>query len=286
MGLFRMATVGILAAIETRNTASVHNKKDGRVTEFLRGAMQSDRPYHESPAYLSEAELSAILHARDWQQLRERASHTLRVFDVDDFMLKIDVTLSNGSIQRHALGSLPETLLNRFRSGQTAGTDPIERHVFESVLPCDWDIDEICATAGTEAYLQLRACGIKCGISVAVRTGRIATRVDFYGKAAGGFPHSAVLRANLLLLASYLHDAAKSLLGKEAQKTEALTERELECLRFSAGGKTGKEIGMILGISQRTVYFHMKNIAKKFNVYNTRHAIGRAIAVGLIKPGG
>lgn len=48
--------------------------------------------------------------------------------------------------------------------------------------------------------------------------------------------------------------------------------------------KTSSEIGLILGISQRTVYFHMKNVAMKLGVYSTRHAISRAVMMGIIKP--
>lgn len=249
--------------------------------------MQTITSYIEAPTYLSEAELSAIQHACDWSQLRERTSRALGVFGVDEFMFQTDVTLSNGIVQQHTCSTLPDSLVARFRDEHLPEVDPIGRHILESVLPCEWDINDVCAESMANVYLQLRMCGVKRGISMAIRSERATTRIDFYRKAAGTFPRSAALRANLLLLASYLHEAGKTIGSRESgTHIEPLTERELECLRLSACGKTGKEIGMILGISQRTVYFHMKNIAKKFNVYSTRHAIGRAVAVGLIKPGG
>jgi DNA-binding CsgD family transcriptional regulator len=249
--------------------------------------MQTIRSYTEAPYYLSEAELNAILHARDWTRLRERALRTLQAVGVDEFMLKMDVVQPNGSMQTRTAGTLPETLLNRLRTREAAGTDPIDCRIRESGLPHDWEINDICAATEADAYLQLRMCGVRSGLSIAIRSERVFTRVDFYCKSLGAFARSPSVRANLMLVASYLHEAAKPLhYGETRQEGEALTERELECLRFSASGKTGKEIGMILGISQRTVYFHMKNIATKFNVYSTRHAIGRAVAVGLIKPGG
>jgi DNA-binding CsgD family transcriptional regulator len=61
-----------------------------------------------------------------------------------------------------------------------------------------------------------------------------------------------------------------------------LTEREQQCLRWSASGKTSDEIGTILGISKNTVYFHLKKAASKFEVYGTRHAISRAMELKLI----
>jgi LuxR family quorum-sensing transcriptional regulator LasR len=249
--------------------------------------MYGIKTFVEAPAaYLSEAELAAILHARDWAHLQQRALHALEVFGVDDFVLRIDTTLANGDIHRHVCGTLPDELLGSFREEVPLDTDPVGRRLLDSGLPCEWDIDELCGEGGADSSRQLRACGIKCGISMVVRTERAATRIDFCRTASRMFVRSAALRAHLMLLAAHLHEAAKALALKEAPlATGQLTERELECLRYCASGKTGKEIGAILGISQRTVYFHMKNIARKFNVYSTRHAIGRAVAVGLIKPG-
>jgi LuxR family quorum-sensing transcriptional regulator LasR len=249
--------------------------------------MYGIKTYSEAPAaYLSEAELMAILHARDWTQLQLRASCALGIFGVDDFLLRIDTTLANGDIRRHVCGTLPDDLLGGFREEVPLDSDPVGRRLLDSGLPSEWDIDELCEEDGADSYRQLRACGIKRGISMVVRTDRAATRIDFCRNASRMFERTAALRAHLMLLAAHLHEAAKTLAFKEAPLAIGqLTERELECLRYCARGKTGKEIGAILGISQRTVYFHMKNIARKFNVYSTRHAIGRAVAVGLIKPG-
>ena len=61
-----------------------------------------------------------------------------------------------------------------------------------------------------------------------------------------------------------------------------LTARELECLRWAAEGKTGWEIGRLLGISERTVVFHVENAARKLGVFGRRQAVARAIALQLI----
>lgn len=45
-----------------------------------------------------------------------------------------------------------------------------------------------------------------------------------------------------------------------------LTHMELECIKLIAlGGKSAEEIGMIFGISKRTVQAHIENMKKKFN---------------------
>lgn len=61
-----------------------------------------------------------------------------------------------------------------------------------------------------------------------------------------------------------------------------LTCREknvMDCLKW---GKTCSETGTILGISERTVRFHIRNILDKLDVTTTRYAVVKAIAEGLI----
>jgi DNA-binding CsgD family transcriptional regulator len=45
-----------------------------------------------------------------------------------------------------------------------------------------------------------------------------------------------------------------------------LTPREIEVLRIVASGKADKEIATALGISVRTVRYHVSNIFRKHNV--------------------
>ncbi len=61
-----------------------------------------------------------------------------------------------------------------------------------------------------------------------------------------------------------------------------LTERELECLRWAADGKTAWETGMVLNVSERTVNFHMANAQKKLMASNKIQAVARAILYNLL----
>ncbi|ENU2133716.1 helix-turn-helix transcriptional regulator [Salmonella enterica] len=61
-----------------------------------------------------------------------------------------------------------------------------------------------------------------------------------------------------------------------------LTCREKDVMACLKWGKTCSETGTILGISERTVRFHIRNISDKLNVTTTRYAVVKAIAEGLI----
>lgn len=61
-----------------------------------------------------------------------------------------------------------------------------------------------------------------------------------------------------------------------------LTERELTCLRWAAVGKTSWEMGAILGLTERTVNFHVQNACRKLGVHSRQAAITSALRAGLL----
>jgi DNA-binding response OmpR family regulator len=67
-------------------------------------------------------------------------------------------------------------------------------------------------------------------------------------------------------------------------KRVGLREREVETLTWAARGKTFGEIGMILGLSKRTVEFHLENARRKLGVATRTQALIKAAAGQLIHP--
>lgn len=63
-----------------------------------------------------------------------------------------------------------------------------------------------------------------------------------------------------------------------------LNDRETETLTWAARGKTSSEIATILGLSKRTVDFHIDNARDKLGVATRIQAAVKAVAGGLIAP--
>lgn len=63
-----------------------------------------------------------------------------------------------------------------------------------------------------------------------------------------------------------------------------LSDREVECLTWTAKGKTSWEISVILGIAECTVSFHLRNVGKKLCTNNRTHSVTLALQHGLIRP--
>jgi DNA-binding NarL/FixJ family response regulator len=67
-------------------------------------------------------------------------------------------------------------------------------------------------------------------------------------------------------------------------KTVDLNEREVEVLTWSARGKTSTEIAQILGLTKRTIDFHIDNARTKLDAATRTEAVIKAAAGRLIEP--
>jgi DNA-binding NarL/FixJ family response regulator len=70
--------------------------------------------------------------------------------------------------------------------------------------------------------------------------------------------------------------------GEPPTPAAELTAREMEVLSAAARGFTNKAIGLSLGISDRTVQGHLRNIFEKLAVTNRTEAVVRAAQLGLL----
>lgn len=61
-----------------------------------------------------------------------------------------------------------------------------------------------------------------------------------------------------------------------------LSGREIQCLDWVSRGKTSWETATILGLSERTVNFHLLNACRKLNVYGRQAGVAKAMRLGLL----
>ncbi len=88
---------------------------------------------------------------------------------------------------------------------------------------------------------------------------------------------------HLAAIYAYGHCAALTA-GGDADTTsdDVLTNRELECLKWSAAGKTSSEIADRLGISRHTADWYLKEATIKLGAGNRTHAVAEAFRRGII----
>jgi DNA-binding CsgD family transcriptional regulator len=95
------------------------------------------------------------------------------------------------------------------------------------------------------------------------------------------FPSTPIHR-----LAAPAHEASARLFASssahERELLLLLTPRELECLRWTMGGKTAWEVARILGISEQTAARHLSRAIRKLDCVNKHQAVLKALRLGLI----
>ena len=84
-------------------------------------------------------------------------------------------------------------------------------------------------------------------------------------------------------VASKLLKQVQSGTDRVAGRPDALTPREIEVLHLLAQGQANKQIAARLGISERTVKFHVIAIFRKLDATNRTEAVTIAAQRGLIK---
>lgn len=84
------------------------------------------------------------------------------------------------------------------------------------------------------------------------------------------------------VLASYFHQHILRIHGHNAETQILVSARELDCLKWMAAGKTAWEASVILGISERTVRFHLNAAREKLNCLTTTQAVAQAVSRQLI----
>jgi DNA-binding CsgD family transcriptional regulator len=94
--------------------------------------------------------------------------------------------------------------------------------------------------------------------------------------------HFEVYRRRIETLSRGQIAAAKA--RQNAAASISLSEREIECLSWSAAGKTAWETGRIMELSEWTVVYHIEKAKRKFGLTRKQAVIARAISLGLIKP--
>jgi DNA-binding CsgD family transcriptional regulator len=91
-----------------------------------------------------------------------------------------------------------------------------------------------------------------------------------------------ILLRECRILANYFHSHVLRINGYDSERELIISARELDCLKWTAAGKTAWEASVILGISERTVRFHLNAAREKLKCANTTQAVAKAVANQLI----
>ncbi|TCL68408.1 LuxR family transcriptional regulator [Rhizobium sp. BK251] len=167
--------------------------------------------------------------------------------------------------------------------------DPVQQVALRTSAPFFWDYSLDADTpirhfmsddtAPVRRYLSEHDMLTGVTVPVHMPRGDYATVTGIRFRANRDFERHALRHiADFNLLAHVFHEAAFAVFDTETRGVGKvrLTERERECLRYSAEGYSAKEISRIIDRSVPTVVMHLNAAAKKLGAKNRTQAVVRA----------
>ncbi len=194
-----------------------------------------------------------------------------------------------GDTQAHRICSCGQDLLLRYRRDEFDVVDPISRQARSSWLPVIWDArDYLSRSSGKQAQLfeVTLEHGYERGISVPIR-GPGSWFDSFVGLSRHSQPEfergKRTWCNELMLIGAHMSSVYHGVLHRDGDRPAELTARELECLHWTAQGKTAWEVARLIEVSERTVQFHIRNACGKMNAASKHQAALKAANMGLIR---
>lgn len=187
------------------------------------------------------------------------------------------------------ISGYPTEWRQRYHERRYLEIDPIVAFCSSNLLPVTWDRFQVqeCDEAVAEFLRESQEFGLRSGVSIPIHDAQgrrallsLVSRRDHEDMRR----HIAVTLPFAHAISFHIHEAARRVLDADVvfPRQLQLTNREIECLRWAAEGKTSWETSQILGVSERTVTFHMRNASVKLQVSNRSHAVARAVSLGVV----
>ena len=193
-----------------------------------------------------------------------------------------------GEAEFITVDNTPQAYRDTFQNQQNWRVDPVMQHCKRQSMPIIWSQKTYVSQGLGGMWEEQARFGYRNGIALALH---MPEGKHFFLGVDRDQPvpmHAGELTrvvADLQLFAVHAQDAALRILapGSSESGAPALTPRELETLRWTMEGKTAREVGEVLGITERTAALHVNNATHKLGCVNKHQAVLKALRLGLIR---
>lgn len=188
----------------------------------------------------------------------------------DFFALSYDKRSYGSSYDALLIHDFPEAWANIYIGFELGRIDPVRRASERSMIGFVWqDLEDLIPLSRSDR--QILAVGRENGVGDGYTVPR-----HIPGEASGacsfmvrpGNPLPMPVLAFAEIIGAVALTSARQIVGsRPAIKRPVLSERQRECVLWSARGKTAAEVGVILGISEDTVIQHLKLARERYDVH-------------------
>lgn len=228
--------------------------------------------------------IEEIRTVRTEPELIRLVSEVLSEFGFRHFALVSHVDLTAPPEGTVRIIQYPEAWVSRSFSEGYHADDPVLLAAQRAALPFTWDEVSrfIDLTRRHRIILdEAKAAGLPAGYTVPIHIpGHISGSCTFVHE-DGDFDPASLPAAHYVGI--YAFNAALKLAGRAAamqQERVRLTNRQRECLRLAARGKSDWSIGQLLTLSQKTVHMHIELAKERYQVSSRVEAVVRALFDG------
>lgn len=226
-----------------------------------------------------------LVHVDCRNDLHEMLAEASQHLGFDHFALSLEARKCDGDETEILLHDYPDEWAKVYINFDLAGQDPVRRACDRAFGGFAWDDIEhlIPMTRGDRQMLAVgRECGIGNGYTVPRHLPGFARGTcSFVVRPDSQLPEDWLVIAELvgaLALASALK--ISGMVSKTL--TPRLSDRQRECVLWTARGKTASETAIILGISMETVVQHLKMARERYEVHCRQSLILAALFDGVI----
>jgi LuxR family quorum sensing-dependent transcriptional regulator len=182
------------------------------------------------------------------------------------------------------LSGWPEAWLQHYVEFNLIHQDPVIRKVRQETLPFLWSEAHYAPDdkAAIRVMHDASGFGLAEGLAVPIyRHNGLQAIVSFGTSYAADVDERQ--KAALHLLGMYAHNSVVSTReGQKKRSFKRLAPREIECLKWTAAGKSTWDISEILGLSERTVRQYIDSASTKLGAVNRPQAVAEALRHFLI----
>lgn len=250
-----------------------------------------------------ESRVASLTGAASTEEITERLQGVLEQLGFERFSyvharpplgkrIRTFVPLSSpsGTLVHEFMATLPEDWVDHYLAHDYGDLDPTFPSAMTHLLPFRWrDIARRNDLTGGQRKVleEAQDFGVAFGATVPIHgpdSGLSTLNVVCAGERQFEEAFQQSYR-DLVWVAMNAHEAFLALAEDVDEPGRVrLTDRERDCLLWTARGKTAWEVGQILAISEETVLFHLKNATRKLGVFSKHHAVVKAIVQGYILP--
>ncbi|TCV76247.1 LuxR family transcriptional regulator [Neorhizobium sp. S3-V5DH] len=200
-----------------------------------------------------------------------------RTFMVVNLPHATSLELSSNTI----ITNWPAELISHFDREGLLQSSPVLRRLRSSTLPFTFDLESVSSDRGPLIRNIFGRFGLMRGAYFPVHDASgIRAAVSFAGE---GPLFNRQQMMELMYISIHVFERLAEIRNLDVRATDVLTEREIDCLNWTAAGKTSAEIAEILGLSEHTVNHYLNRAAKKLDTVNRTQAVAKALRIGLIK---